>query len=227
MLASAVGGSYAAEPERKRLASDAVVMPQDDSTESGFSPGEPAATGSLQAAIAALTVAEEVPEGYESEENPFQYPIDEDGDGCNTRREVLLAEATIDPVVGSDCELTGGTWYSYYDNAFYTSLDDLQIDHLVPRAEAWRSGGYAWTPDQRRAYGNDLADSRTLVAVATSLNLEKGDQPPGEDVNEWLPPYEGARCRYIEEWVAIKTAWELSIDPHEKADLEQLASGCP
>lgn len=38
----------------------------------------------------------------------FKHWIDEDKDGCDTRREVLIAEALVKPRVGKKCALVGG-----------------------------------------------------------------------------------------------------------------------
>ena len=37
----------------------------------------------------------------------FKHWIDEDRNGCNTRAEVLIAEAIVKPKVGKKCVLTG------------------------------------------------------------------------------------------------------------------------
>jgi len=58
-----------------------------------------------------------------------------------------------------DAPSSGGQWYSYYDDATWTEQTDLDIDHMVPLAEAWDSGASDWTTAQRRAYANDLGDS--------------------------------------------------------------------
>jgi hypothetical protein len=42
----------------------------------------------------------------------FRHWIDADKDGCNTRYEVLIAEAIVKPKVGAGCYLTGGKWKS-------------------------------------------------------------------------------------------------------------------
>ena len=42
---------------------------------------------------------------------------DADRNGCNTRKEVLIAES-LDPVqIGPGCTITGGRWFSIYYNA--------------------------------------------------------------------------------------------------------------
>ena len=112
--------------------------------------------------------------------------IDENRDGCHTRKEVLIAEATIAPLVGPRCTIVGGQWYSYYNNTTEYEQGDLDIDHMVPLAEAWDSGASAWTTAQRRAYANDLGDERPLVAVTDNENQTKADQDPAT----WIPPYE-------------------------------------
>jgi Protein of unknown function (DUF1524) len=174
----------------------------------------------LRSAVSGLPVAGEVRTGYARSKFPLW--VDADGDGCNTRQEVLIAEATTAPAVGSGCKLTGGRWVSYYDNASWTDPADLDIDHLVPLAEAWDSGARDWTTAQRQAYANDLGDPRDLVAVTDNVNQAKGDRDPAE----WLPPLAGATCRYVDEWVAVKLRWRLSVDSAEKATLTDLAAGC-
>ncbi|MBM0224717.1 HNH endonuclease family protein [Micromonospora sp. ATA51] len=175
----------------------------------------------LRTAVSSLPVATEVRTGYDR--SLFPHWIDADGDGCNTRNEVLIAEATTKPTIGSGCSLSGGRWYSYYDNAYWTLTSDLDIDHMAPLAEAWDSGARNWTTSRRQAYANDLGDSRPLVAVTDNVNQAKGDQDPAT----WMPPYSSARCRYINEWVATKIRWRLTVDTAEKNALTSWANSCP
>jgi hypothetical protein len=170
--------------------------------------------------VANLPVATEVRTGYDRD--LFNLWIDADGDGCNTRYEVLIAEATTAPTVGSGCSLTGGVWYSYYDGATWTAPADLDIDHMVPLAEAWDSGARNWTAAQREAYANDLGDPRPLVAVTDNVNQSKSDADPAE----WMPPLSSVYCRYITEWTATKTRWGLTVDSAEKSALTSYAAAC-
>jgi hypothetical protein len=174
----------------------------------------------LRTMIADLPVATEVRTGYNRD--LFPHWIDADGDGCNTRYEVLIAEAVTAPSVGSGCSLSGGRWYSYYDGASWTAPADLDIDHFVPLAEAWDSGARSWTTAQRQSFANDLGDARSLAAVTDNVNQAKGDKDPAE----WMPPLTSVHCRYIGEWAAVKTRWGLTVDPAEKSALTSYASGC-
>ena len=133
---------------------------------------------------------------------------------------MLISEADDPVTVGSSCSLSGGRWFSYYDRVSWTDSGRIDIDHVVPLAEAWDSGARSWTATQRQSYANDLGDYRTLVGVTDSVNQSKGDQDPAE----WMPTYD--KCRYIREWVAVKLRWRLSVDSGEKTALQSLSSGC-
>ncbi|MEU5161264.1 HNH endonuclease, partial [Streptomyces sp. NPDC020875] len=50
----------------------------------------------------------------------------------------------------------------------------------------------------------------------------KSDQDPAQ----WLPPSNGAICRYTSEWLATKLRWSLTIDRTEQTRLRQIAAGC-
>lgn len=172
----------------------------------------------LSRAVTDLPVATEVRTGYDR--GLFPHWVDADGDGCDTRREVLVAEADDPVTVGSGCSLTGGRWFSYYDRVSWTDPADLDIDHLVPLAEAWDSGARSWTTSVRQSFANDLGDGRSLVAVTDDVNQAKGDQDP----TTWQPTYD--RCRYVREWVAVKLRWRLSVDTAEQQALRDVAGGC-
>ncbi|MGW3077843.1 HNH endonuclease family protein [Kitasatospora sp. NPDC001132] len=175
----------------------------------------------LAEAIVALSVAEESRDGYVRA--AFRHWIDADKDGCNTRAEVLIAEAVETPAVGPKCALLGGKWVSPYDNLVVDDARQLDVDHVVPLAEAWDSGASAWSASEREAYANDLGDGRSLVAVLARSNRAKADK----DISEWLPPLASYRCTYLTDWTAVKTRWRLSVDAREREAMQQLASGCP
>ncbi|MGW2595445.1 HNH endonuclease family protein [Streptomyces sp. NPDC001515] len=185
-------------------------------------PGAPAADDALTLAdaIAKLPAAEEQRDGYKRDS--FKHWVDEDGDGCNTRQEVLIAEATTKPEQGARCALTGGEWVSYYDEATVTNARTLDIDHMVPLAEAWDSGASAWDADRRMRYANDFSAERSLVAVTAKTNRSKADKDP----SEWMPPAESAQCTYLADWTGTKLRWKLTVDDKERAALEKLSGDC-
>ncbi|WP_372504826.1 HNH endonuclease family protein [Streptomyces lavenduligriseus] len=186
----------------------------------GRTPGR-TVTLPVRDALAALPVRDEDRTGYER--TKFKHWVDADKDGCTTRAEVLKAEAVIAPEQGARCALSGGEWYSPYDDRYITGPSGLDIDHLVPLAEAWDSGASAWSSAERQSYANDLGDARALIAVSAASNRSKADQDPAT----WLPPAAGYRCQYVTDWVADKTRWGLSIDSGEEAALSKILSHCP
>lgn len=178
-------------------------------------------TVSLHDGIEALPQAAESRDGYER--TKFRHWVDEDRDGCNTRAEVLIAESRIPAEIGSGCKILSGEWFSYYDQARVSDAKGLDIDHMVPLAEAWDSGASQWTPERRQAYANDLGAERSLVAVTARTNRSKADQDPAT----WMPPATDARCTYLTDWVATKLRWNLTIDHTERDALRELATTCP
>lgn len=142
--------------------------------------------------------------------------------GCNVRELVLITESRTAPVMGPRCKPLSGDWVSAYDGVVTSDPADLEIDHLVPLAEAWRTGAATWTPERREAFANDLDDPATLIAVTGRSNRSKGDSPP----DRWLPEVADGRCPYVEGWIRVKARWGLRVSPAEKVVLVQVLSGC-
>lgn len=142
--------------------------------------------------------------------------------GCNTREVVLAEESGPGLVVGDRCKPLVGSWTSTYDGMVTSDPADLEIDHVVPLAEAWRTGAAAWTADRREVFANDLDDPGTLAAVSTRSNRSKQDSTPAQ----WLPDDDAARCRFVADWVRIKARWDLTVAPDEKVAITQVLAGC-
>lgn len=151
----------------------------------------------------------------------FEHWIDADGDQCTTRYEVLIEESTTPVTVQDQCHLVGGTWVSPYDGFATTAVTEIQIDHVVALAEAWRSGAWAWTSDQRRAFANDLDVPYALTAASGVSNQAKADKDPAK----WLPSNTSYVCEYVTSWALVKYRWSLSVDPQELAALQRELSG--
>lgn len=215
--AAATLGSLASAPPSGRAGSSSTPGA---GAPSGL--GSPAASGerNLAELLAMLVVSAETRAGYER--TLFPHWIDADKNGCDTRDEVLIAEAIARPTLGAGCSLTGGRWLSPYDGLETTVPTTLDIDHLVPLAEAWDSGAGAWTTERRRLYANDLGVDWGLVAVTGSVNRSKGDQDPAQ----WLPPLASFKCAYEGMWLAVKVRWALAIDATERATLAAGIAGC-
>ncbi|MFC4079215.1 HNH endonuclease family protein [Amycolatopsis samaneae] len=180
-------------------------------------PGVPDAP-TAKAELTALRVAADGSmDGYSRKK--FPHWIDQ-GDGCNTR-EVVLKRDGADVKVDEDCRPVSGSWHSPYDGETWDSPSDIDIDHLVPLADAWRTGASSWTTAKRRAFANDL-DGPQLVAVTNYVNREKGDKTP----DEWKPPLVSYWCTYAKMWTHVKHKWRLTITTEEKSALTGMLARC-
>jgi len=184
-------------------------------------PAEAATTGvSSRYLLNHLGADREHPAGYDRDE--FSLWSDADHDGCDTRYEVLIAEAVVKPRVRAGCQLVGGRWRSPYDGITTTNPSGFDIDHLVPLNEAWQSGAWRWSAATRTAYANDLGFSPSLVAVTAHANRSKGDREP----LDWMPDRARFACTYVTRWVAVKWRWHLTINTGERAYLTSKLRSC-
>jgi len=142
-------------------------------------------------------------------------------DGCDVRERVLRRDGEDVTVDEESCEVGEGTWHSPFDGERFTDPDDVDIDHMVPLANAWRTGASEWDDEQRSDFANDL-DRPQLTAVSATSNRAKGDQDP----SEWKPPERGYWCQYAHDWVVVKHHWELSVTDPERAALEDMLRTC-
>ncbi|AEN09741.1 MULTISPECIES: HNH endonuclease family protein [unclassified Streptomyces] len=178
----------------------------------------PVSASTARTYLGQLTVsAEGSSSGYSRDK--FPHWITQSG-ACNTREVVLKRDGT-GVVQDSSCAATSGSWYSEYDGATWTAASDVDIDHMVPLAEAWRSGASSWTNAQRQAYANDLTRPQ-LIAVTDNVNQSKGDKDPAK----WMPPRTAYRCTYARAWVHVKHHYGLSVDSAEKTALQTALNGC-
>lgn len=133
--------------------------------------------------------------------------IDEDGDGLNTRNEVLAEESLIKPVISNN-KVVYGKWFDKYTGKYFTNPNDLDIDHLVPLKNAYISGASNWSKRKKNRYYNYLKYDNHLIAVSKNVNRNKSDKSPVE----WLPPNKEYQCEYVREWYKIKVDWGLTIE---------------
>ncbi|MFI1866530.1 HNH endonuclease family protein [Streptomyces jumonjinensis] len=181
-------------------------------------PPTPVSASVARGYLAQLTVrAEGSSSGYSRDLFPHW---SSQGGTCNTR-EVVLKRDGVNVVQNASCAAVSGSWFSEYDGATWSAASDVDIDHMVPLAEAWRSGANSWTTPQRQAFANDLARPQ-LIAVTDNVNQAKGDKDPGE----WLPPLSSYHCVYTRMWVQVKHHYGLTVDSAEKSALQSVLNGC-
>ncbi|GGM50281.1 hypothetical protein GCM10012275_21420 [Longimycelium tulufanense] len=143
------------------------------------------------------------------------------GENCDTRETVLKREGK-DVRTDRACKAVSGSWVSAYDGETFDKAGDLDIDHIVPLANAWRTGADRWDDEKRTQFANDLTIPQ-LVAVSAKSNRAKGDQDP----SQWKPPARSYWCTYATDWVKVKSTYGLFVTEEEKQALRDMLDTCP
>jgi Protein of unknown function (DUF1524) len=161
--------------------------------------------------------------GYSREKFPHWSKASEFGwdppqSSCDAREAALIRDGEA-VEVGSECKVESGTWLDPYTNQRFTEPSDIDTDHIVPLANAWRSGASEWDKDARERYAND---PEVLLSVEDNANQAKGDKGP----EAWKPPNEAEWCDYAVRWIGIKDKYDLSVNEQEKATLVDMLDAC-
>jgi hypothetical protein len=153
---------------------------------------------------------------------------DVDRNGCDTRNDILKRDLTeevfkektkpcvvltgtlIDPFSGETINFVRGV----------VTSNEVQIDHTVALSNAWQTGAFKLTADQRKAFANDPLN---LLAVKGRLNSQKGDG----DAATWLPPLKSFRCDYVLRQIAVKIKHKLWFTAPEKEAMIRILKTCP
>ena len=153
---------------------------------------------------------------------------DVDRNGCDTRNDILKRDLTSITYRAKtrNCVVESGTLVDRYSGETInfvkgniTSME-VQIDHVVALSNAWQTGAFKLSTDQRRALSNDPLN---LFAVKGRLNSQKGDG----DAATWLPPLKSFRCSYVAQQIAVKAKYSLWVTAPEKAAMVSILAQCP
>ena len=174
--------------------------------------------------ILKIVVAEPPSEMPDYDRDDWNHWKDADGDCQDARQEVLIAESSV-PVTFTDsrsCKVTSGKWTDPYTGDVVEDPSKLDVDHMVPLANAHSSGGHAWDDDRRAQYANSLGYSGHLIATTASANRSKGRKAP----DEWRPENQAYWCQYAIDWIVIKKDWGLTATEAESAALHVMLDTC-
>ncbi|WP_446217315.1 HNH endonuclease family protein [Micromonospora sp. IBHARD004] len=177
----------------------------------------PSSAGNVSQQLGELTVASAGSmKGYSRARFPHWRDT---GKNCDVRDTVLQRDG--ESIKLSGCNVVGGHWESAYDGRVFTDPSDVDIDHVVPLANAWRSGADEWDDSKRGDFANDLTRPQ-LIAVSLTSNRAKGDQDP----SQWKPANRSYWCQYAADWVTVKHYWRLTLTSAEKTALTDMLEGC-
>jgi len=153
---------------------------------------------------------------------------DVDRNGCDTRNDILKRDLTnlVFKEKTKSCTVLSGTLIDPFSGETInfvrgnsTSME-VQIDHSVALSNAWQTGAFKLTADQRKAFANDPLN---LLAVKGKLNSQKGDG----DAATWLPPLKSFRCDYVSRQIAVKMKYKLWFTAPEKEAMIRILKSCP
>lgn len=153
---------------------------------------------------------------------------DVDRNGCDTRNDILKRDLTsiVFRAKTRDCVVESGTLIDRYSGETInfvrgnTSSMEVQIDHVVALSNAWQTGAFKLSAEQRRVLANDPLN---LFAVKGRLNSQKGDG----DAATWLPPLKSFRCAYVAQQIAVKAKYSLWVVVPEKSAMVAILAKCP
>jgi hypothetical protein len=146
---------------------------------------------------------------------------------CSRREEILIRDGQgelVDAACRSTCPAATASpagpacWTSRYDDVAVYDVALLQADHIVPLAEAARSGARNWAAARRAEFYNDPAN---LVMVTGKSNGRKSDNDPAK-----YKPVRGYWCEYATAYAKVKIAFGLSVDAAEKTALAGMLDTC-
>lgn len=204
-------------------APDATATPLPSETLSAPAPVQepPAAAPSVELFVTVAPVATGLPE-YNRRE--WRHWRDRDDDCQDARQETLIAESTIPVTFETDkqCRVATGLWTGPYTGRTVEDPGKLDIDHMVPLANAHRSGAWKWDRDRKAEYANDLHYGNHLIATTASANRAKGSRGP----EDWRPPDETYWCQYAIDWTTIKHDWRLTVTQRELDALREMLATC-
>lgn len=133
---------------------------------------------------------------------------DEDHNCKDTRAEILIKRSELPVILNKKgCTVISGRWKDFYFNEILLKASDIDIDHVVPVKHAYDIGAKNWDKKKRVAFYND---PENLVITNLKYNRQKGARTPGQ----WLPLQKNYACKYLNQWLLVKSKYELPIEDH-------------
>lgn len=140
--------------------------------------------------------------------------------GCRTRDDLLARDGhDIRFRTGSTCEVVAMRIEDPYTGQLIdwrkSDADEVQVDHVVPLAYAWRMGAARWPMTKRLDFANDPLN---LLPVKGAANEQKSASGPAG----WLPPQRRVRCAYVTRFAQVAVKYDMPVTrPDKTAMLRQ------
>jgi 5-methylcytosine-specific restriction endonuclease McrA len=135
--------------------------------------------------------------------------------GCRTRDDLLARDGRdVKYRQGSHCEVVALNLTDPYTGRTIAwrkaHADEIQVDHVVPLAYAWRMGAPRWPMSKRVDFANDPLN---LLPVDGDANEQKDASGPAS----WLPPQRHIRCAYVTRFAQVALKYDLPVTREDKS----------
>ena len=138
----------------------------------------------------------------------------------DTRAELLKARSLVPVKMNKKgCIVVEGKWQDYYFDETLLIGKQVDIDHLVPLKNAHDSGGSSWDEAKKEAFAND---PENLVITNKKYNRTKSSK----GIDKWLPVSLNYTCKYVKDFLHIKTKYKLELKSGETQTVDLLKKKC-
>ena len=110
------------------------------------------------------------------------YAIKEHYNRKNWEDRELFVNTTRKNVQNANILKNKGFIKGAYTNYKSPNPRQFHADHQVAIKEAWQSGGYKWTPSQKKGFAHDVSN---IVMSESAVNRQKGYK----GIEKWKPPH--------------------------------------
>ncbi|MBN6056881.1 HNH endonuclease [Nonomuraea sp. RK-328] len=143
------------------------------------------------------------------------------GNGCRTRDDLLARDGQdVRYRKGSRCVVVAMRLADPYTGKAIawrkSDADEVQVDHVVPLAYAWRMAAARWPMSKRLNFANDPLN---LLPVDGAANEQKDAAGPAS----WLPPRRRVRCAYVTRFAQVAVKYDV---PVTRADKRTMLAQC-
>ena len=162
--------------------------------------------------------------------------MDVDGNGCDTRNDILSRDLT-NRTYKNTCKVASGILNDPYtgEKLVWESVKghyaDIQIDHVVALSNAWQTGAEQLILEQREQLANDPDN---LLAVDGKENMLKGNgfcqkKSKGCKVGGgvYIPPNPQFRVQYVLKSLQVKKKYNLWLTPAEYKAFKRVLNTVP
>lgn len=219
-------------PERSRLGAFLIaILMLSTSVMAGAAPAaalqsERHTSVTASYALNTLQVSNTTRTGYTS--SSFASWRDWDGNRCDERNDALRRDLIQEVLDKDGCTVlsgvlpkepyTGKTNVRFIRDGAYAN--QLDMEHIVSKKNAWNAGAASWTKAKRDAFANDPLN---LIATDPSANRSKSDRT----FDQWTVPNAAFRCSLAADQIAVKVKYRLTVTSAEKSAMSKTLSTCP